>query len=66
MNDREPCYAMADDPQQVVFETTVGSNISEEEPDDEDDIANPSCEALEHEKTALTHESQATDENGNV
>ena len=50
LNDPEACYVKADEPPQVVSETTDGSNIFEEEPDDEDDTVNPSCEVLEHEK----------------
>ena len=65
LNDPEACYVTADEPPQLVPESGDGSNIFEEEPDNEDYAVNPSCEFLEHERTALTQESQATDKDGN-
>ena len=66
MNDPKACYVTAEEPPQVLPETTDGSNIFEEEPDNEDNTVNPTCGVLKHQRTALAQESQATDENGNV
>ena len=61
-NDPEACYVTVDEPPQVVPGTTDGSNIFAEESGNEDNTVNPPCGVLGHQKTALTRESQATDE----
>ena len=64
INDPESCYVTEDDPPKAVPETTNEPNIFEEDAEEGDHYHNPSCEGLEHQKTALTADFEETDENG--
>ena len=66
INDPESCLVTEDDPPKAGPETTNEPKSFEEDAEEGDHNHNPSCEGLEHQKTALTADFDETNENGNI
>ena len=65
-NDPESCSVTEDDSPKAFPEITNEPNIFEEDAEEGDLDHNPSCEGLEHQKTALTTDFDEADKNGNI